>query len=764
MNTSERLDRLPRIPADRFRVLEVLGQGGMGVVLKASHAKINKTVAIKVLNSRMVDEVTIKRFQLEGCASGQLSHPNLVSVFDYDYTEDEEPYMVMEFVDGKSLQAFLELEGRLSNKVFLHVFGQLCKALQYIHSNNIIHRDIKTSNIMLQIIGTDLYAKLLDFGIARVLADNENRRSQQLTETGAIIGSPYYMSPEQCMGNQTDARSDIYSLGCVMYECISGRRPVEGENALQTFFAHINGTLKPLEGLNSQDPIDRSIAILIHKCLEKDPAQRFQSSTVLLRDLTAITEIEGADRLLANLPGGRRTNFGMNQVMSSTSVNRWKKSDQEELPEPKILERSSPSLVVPQEPQLKLPSRSDSSSGEYHRIAAAREELKKSTEDLPRLRGALADSSSSVRKFPVGIYVAASLLLLLLAGGIYLSMPAISESYKDYLARVDLELGEHAFSQGPEHWNDARSRYVGALERAQAKKNDSLCGKIHDRLGRIDLCARHLKDAEKRFNRALELLDKRKIEDRGLLLDATLGKAETLTKQGRLKDAERVLASASDLAAMFSVDPEKLGEIREAMASNAADRQQLKDAVDRYDQAITEYSKLKDPPPEKFARAWLRSAQVCQRLSLLPEQLSWIPQATRRAQQAIVAASKISDARAKDEIVKQAEPLTKMNQVAAAPKEPAAPIFGLPGVMQMVPPGMVMPPGTPMPPGMVPLPGGMPSSTSPQDFQAMLRLQQRQVQAAQAANEAIVRAQEQNYAKVREQLEHLNRSFPSSSR
>lgn len=215
-------ERLPRIKQDRYKILSKLGHGGMGIVLKASHAQLDKLVAIKVLNANLLtDEGSIKRFEIEAKAGSKLSHPNLISVFDYGLTEDGQPYLVMEYVEGKSLDDLLDL-GVLDTSQFIKIFIQITKALQYVHNHNIIHRDLKPSNIMIQEIDGDVYAKLLDFGVAKVLADS-GMTMHNLTETGTAFGSPLYMSPEQCMGKDIDVRADIYSMGCVMYQCVAGR-------------------------------------------------------------------------------------------------------------------------------------------------------------------------------------------------------------------------------------------------------------------------------------------------------------------------------------------------------------------------------------------------------------------------------------------------------------------------------------------------------------------------------------------------------------
>ncbi len=282
-----------RTIGDKYEVIEVLGQGGMGAVLKARHKQLSKIVAIKVLNPTLLaDESSRARFELEAQAGSNLNHPNLIVVFDYGYTAESDPYLVMEYVDGWSLDAMLETYGRPRPSDIVPVLVQVCKALRYLHENNIIHRDLKPANIMIQDISGERYAKLVDLGIAKVLS-KDGQATQHLTATGSIFGSPLYMSPEQCRGEKVDARSDIYSLGCVMYECLAGRVPLVGENHLQTLHKHLMDTPEPIP-CNTQ--AEHELSQVVFKCLEKSKEHRFQSVGDLLESLTLIErKIKQAD-------------------------------------------------------------------------------------------------------------------------------------------------------------------------------------------------------------------------------------------------------------------------------------------------------------------------------------------------------------------------------------------------------------------------------------------------------------------------------------
>jgi serine/threonine protein kinase len=271
----------------RYQIVQHIGQGGMGTVLKARHLTLNKIVAIKVLNpGRNLDELSIKRFEVEAQASSKLSHPNLVPVFDYGFTANNEPYLVMEFIEGEVLDVILRRERKLPLPDFIEFFTQMCKALNYLHKNGIIHRDIKTSNIIVQTIEHERYVKLLDLGIAKVLTDDGSGQ-QHLTATGTVFGSPLYMSPEQCMGQDVDVRSDIYSLGCVMYECLAGKPPFSEENLLATMYKHMHQVPGKLTDI--ADDRGQAIAEIVARCLEKDRDLRFQTANDLQAALTALS-------------------------------------------------------------------------------------------------------------------------------------------------------------------------------------------------------------------------------------------------------------------------------------------------------------------------------------------------------------------------------------------------------------------------------------------------------------------------------------------
>ncbi|HEY9787913.1 MAG TPA: serine/threonine-protein kinase, partial [Candidatus Obscuribacterales bacterium] len=234
---------------DKYEILEILGHGGMCTVYKARHTLMHNLVAIKVLHSQLVSDPTYtERILREARALSSLRHRNIVQVFDSGVLESQ-PYLIQEFLGGESLADLLAKHSYLPVERALHLFLQICDGLKQAHKKSIIHRDLKTSNIIIvQEPDAKDVVKLLDFGIAKVIsADPKNE--QKLTKSGEVFGSPLYMSPEQCTGGQVDERSDIYSFGCVMYETLTGSPPHVGANSLETMNKHVNEPVLSLRGI-----------------------------------------------------------------------------------------------------------------------------------------------------------------------------------------------------------------------------------------------------------------------------------------------------------------------------------------------------------------------------------------------------------------------------------------------------------------------------------------------------------------------------------
>ena len=258
---------------NRYEILEVIGTGGMAVVYKARCNRLNRLVAIKALKQELSqDEEFRRRFYAESQAVAMLSHPNIVSVYDVAHSDGLD-YIVMELIDGITLKQYMEQKGQLNWREALHFATQIAKALEHAHSRGIVHRDIKPHNIMILKDGS---VKVADFGIARI-------SSAQNTLTREALGSVHYISPEQAKGAHVDARSDLYSLGVVMYEMLTGRPPFDGDTPVSVAIQHINATPVLPRELNPNIPLGLE-QITMH-AMTADLNKRYKSATEMLADL-----------------------------------------------------------------------------------------------------------------------------------------------------------------------------------------------------------------------------------------------------------------------------------------------------------------------------------------------------------------------------------------------------------------------------------------------------------------------------------------------
>ena len=258
---------------NRYEILERIGTGGMAVVYKAKCHRLNRLVAIKILKSDLAqNEEFRRRFNAESQAVAQLSHPNIVSVYDVSRGGDTE-YIVMELIDGITLKQYMEKRGQLNWRESLHFITQIMRGLSHAHSRGIIHRDIKPQNIMVLRDGS---VKVADFGIA-CLADS----AQTLTQEA--LGSVHYISPEQARGDRPDARSDIYSSGVVFYEMLTGRLPFEGESAVAVAIQHLSSI--PLAPREINPDIPEQLELICMKAMAPDLEHRYQSADAMIADL-----------------------------------------------------------------------------------------------------------------------------------------------------------------------------------------------------------------------------------------------------------------------------------------------------------------------------------------------------------------------------------------------------------------------------------------------------------------------------------------------
>ncbi|HEX5091447.1 MAG TPA: serine/threonine-protein kinase [Burkholderiales bacterium] len=266
----------------RYKVLEVIGRGAMGVVYKAVDPAIDRVVAIKTINLSLNPEELSEyeaRFQQEIKAAGRFSHPNIVTVYDVGRT-DELAYMAMEFLNGRELKDLLAGGQRLEVATAVELLAQVADGLAFAHEHGIVHRDVKPSNIMVIELPNGVLAKITDFGIARMPG------SAVKTMTGIVLGSPRYMSPEQVVGRPLDARSDVFSLGVVLYETLTGVAPFDGENLTAIMHATANVQPEPPSARNAAVP--RMLDLIVAKALAKSLDDRYPSMRELALDLREI--------------------------------------------------------------------------------------------------------------------------------------------------------------------------------------------------------------------------------------------------------------------------------------------------------------------------------------------------------------------------------------------------------------------------------------------------------------------------------------------
>jgi eukaryotic-like serine/threonine-protein kinase len=270
----------PRRLADRYELGDVLGYGGMAEVLRGRDIRLGRDIAVKTLRVDLAREPSFQaRFRREAQSAASLNHPAIVAVYDTgESTLDgvHVPYIVMEYVDGRTLRDLLKTERHIMPTRALEITAQVLSALDYSHRNGIIHRDIKPGNVMLTRAGD---VKVMDFGIARALAES----SATVTQTAAVIGTAQYLSPEQARGEPVDPRSDVYSTGCLLYELLTGTPPFTGDSAVAVAYQHVREDPIPPSRLNAD--ISPAIDAIVLKAMAKNPANRYQSAAEMRDDI-----------------------------------------------------------------------------------------------------------------------------------------------------------------------------------------------------------------------------------------------------------------------------------------------------------------------------------------------------------------------------------------------------------------------------------------------------------------------------------------------
>ena len=297
---------MKKMLGERYELGAMIGTGGMADVYLAQDVRLNRQVAIKILRSDLArDPSFVTRFNKEALSVAALNHPGIVSVYDSgkeDSPSGAMPYIVMEYVEGKTLREIVNKGERFALNRAVEITEGILIALQYSHKNGIIHRDIKPGNIMITDNGD---VKVMDFGIARALADT----GATMTSTWNIIGTAQYLSPEQATGTQADARSDLYSVGCLLYELLAGRPPFTGDTPVAIAYQHVSAPLIPITEL--QESLDPALNAFFSIALAKDANERYQSANAMLKDLRKLIKGEG---ITTQIPKQMRKEKSRNRI------------------------------------------------------------------------------------------------------------------------------------------------------------------------------------------------------------------------------------------------------------------------------------------------------------------------------------------------------------------------------------------------------------------------------------------------------------------
>lgn len=293
--------------AGNYEIQEVIGHGGMGVVYKARHALMDRIVAIKMLQAQLIsDSMSVKRFQQESQSASRISHPNVITVYDFGISPSGQPFIVMDYLQGISLADVIKEEGQIGVERAIKILSQACDALDHAHKQGVLHRDVKPTNFVLINYDEEKdFVKVVDFGVAKLM--NATPEGQRLTQAGEVCGSPVYMSPEQCTGGELDQRSDIYSMGIVIYETLTGKLPILGKTMVDTMSKHISEMPPSFAQARPDLYIPERLEQVVFRALAKDPNDRHQTMDELRIELEHAIPRPGKSQVLRSTPSDQRS-------------------------------------------------------------------------------------------------------------------------------------------------------------------------------------------------------------------------------------------------------------------------------------------------------------------------------------------------------------------------------------------------------------------------------------------------------------------------
>ncbi len=342
---------------NKYQIQDRIGIGGMGVVYRARHLTFNEVCAIKIVSDAIAGDANfLQRFQTEAVVTRKLRHPNAVRVDDFDYTEDGRPYIVMELVEGKNIGEILHAEGPFRVSRALRIATQAASALGVAHKLGVVHRDIKPANILLATdeSGQEI-AKVLDFGIAK-LREVAGEAQSGMTMTGMVVGTPLYMSPEQFMGKKAageiDGRTDIYSLGVVLYQMVTAQLPFEGDTPYSLMMQHIQGTVRPPHELAPDLHIPESLSRVILKAIDKSRDLRYQTAEEFIAALDEVAAAHSTGEQSLTEPP---SNAAAQNIQTQKVLTQKLPAQNAQPPSVPVTQRTAPNLTPPSAPASQPP-------------------------------------------------------------------------------------------------------------------------------------------------------------------------------------------------------------------------------------------------------------------------------------------------------------------------------------------------------------------------------------------------------------------------